>query len=162
MSLATVVRNTAPSPRQPHLDLRAIVTDLRRKNKRANDTRIVELLQEMIEDDPVLLRCAVRFIVERMPAARAPSMSERVARQSARTAEKVAVQAIAAKARQQIVLDTPITLLSGETKQLRFCLGSEIGQLGAAFGRIAERVGPTNMVGECLCEQEARQLLLGS
>jgi hypothetical protein len=113
----------------------------------------------MIEEDPVLLHCAVRFIIDRFPAARAPSVTERVVRQSARAAEKAAVQEIAAKARQQIVLDTMVTLVSGEQKQFRYCLGAEIGHLGAAFGRIAERVGPTSMVGEVLVEAEVAELL---
>jgi hypothetical protein len=107
----------------------------------------------------VLLRAAVRFVVDGIPASRAPTVSERVARQSARAVEKTAVQALAAKARQQIVLDTMVTLATGEQKQLRYCLGSEIGQLGAAFGRIAERVGLTNMVGEVLVEAEVAELL---
>jgi hypothetical protein len=66
---------------------------------------------------------------------------------------------VAAKARQHILLDTAVTLATGEQKQLRYCLGFEIGQLGAAFGRIAERVGPTSMVGEVLVEAEVAELL---
>jgi hypothetical protein len=57
------------------------------------------------------------------------------------------------------LLDMPVTLLSGEEKPLRYCLGAELGQLGVAFSRIAEKVGPTNMVGECLTEAEAKVLL---
>ena len=71
------------------------------------------------------------------------------------TANRITVKPVAAKVREFVLVDLPVTLLSGEEKALRFCFGAELGQLGAAFGRIDERVGPTNMAGECLTEAEA-------
>jgi hypothetical protein len=47
------------------------------------------------------------------------------------------VKEIAAKVRQGVLLDTMITLLGGETRQLRFCLGRELAELGAVYGAIA-------------------------
>jgi hypothetical protein len=160
--MALAVVSSAPASarsRQPHQDLRAVVEDLRRKHKRAGDARIAQALEEMLEDDPPLLRAAARFILDRIPAVRAPSVTERTARQSARAVEKAAVQKLAIAARQQIVLDTMVTLATGEQKQLRYCLGSEIGQLGALYSRLAERVGPTSMIGEVLVEAEVAELL---
>jgi hypothetical protein len=57
------------------------------------------------------------------------------------------------------LLDMPVTLLCGEEKAHRFCLGAELEQLGAAFSRIAEKVGPTSMVGEVLLEEQVAGLL---
>jgi hypothetical protein len=57
------------------------------------------------------------------------------------------------------VLDLQVTLLSGESKQLRYCLGAELTALGGAYVKLGERVGPANMAGEILVEQEVRELL---
>jgi hypothetical protein len=161
MALAASVQSAPASARsrQQHQDLRAVVEDLRRKHKRAGDARIAQALEEMLEDDPALLRAAARFILDRIPAARAPTASERVARQSARTAEKAVVQALAAKARQQIMLDTMVTLLSGETKALRFCFGHELASLGNAYSRLAAQVPGDVMAGEVLVEDQIAELL---
>jgi hypothetical protein len=161
MALAAVVQSAAASARsrQPHQDLRAVVEDLRRKHKRAGDARIAQALEEMLEDDPPLLRAAARFILDRIPAVRSPSVTERTARQSARAVEKAAVQKLATAARQQIVLDTMVTLLSGETKAIRFCLGRELAALGGAFSRLAAQVPADSMLGEVVVERELAELL---
>jgi hypothetical protein len=41
---------------------------------------------------------------------------------------------------------------------LRYCFGRELGQLGAAYSRIAERIGADVMVGEALTSAEAQEL----
>jgi hypothetical protein len=71
----------------------------------------------------------------------------------------VAVQELAAKVKEQVALDLPITLMSGETKLLRFCSGAEIARLGSVYSKIAEKVGADCLVGEVLTEAEAQALL---
>jgi len=69
------------------------------------------------------------------------------------------VKPVAAKVREFVLFDLPVTLLNGEQKALRFCLGAEIARLGSGYSRIAERVGPASMVGEVLVEAEVKALL---
>jgi len=84
---------------------------------------------------------------------------DRVARQKAQAAEKIEVKALAAKAREVILLDMLVTLLSGEPKQLRYVTGRELAELGGAYQAIAAKVGPANMVGEVLVEAEVKALM---
>jgi hypothetical protein len=76
--------------------------------------------------------------------------------------DKIAVKAIVAKVREVALLDMPVALLNGATKALRFCLGRELAELGAAYARIAEKVEPDEMIGERLTEAEVRGLLAGA
>jgi hypothetical protein len=57
------------------------------------------------------------------------------------------------------MLDLQVTLLSGEVRALRFVYGRELDQLGAAYSRLAERVGAESLVGEILLDVEVRELL---
>jgi hypothetical protein len=81
---------------------------------------------------------------------------QRVAREEAETAT---VREIAAKVKELVALDMTVTLLDGTQKALRFCFGRELEQLGAAYQRIAERVGADVMVGEALTLAEAQELM---
>jgi hypothetical protein len=164
MSLA-VVRDTAPAPRhRPAQDIRTVVEDLRARHRRADNERLADMLVEILDEDHDLLRVAASFIVEKVAALiatrerqqrAAPSPRERVERQ---VVEKIAVTTLAAKVKERVLLDTMVTLLSGEQKARRFCLGRELAELGTAYGRIAERVGDA-MVGEVLIESEVRALM---
>jgi hypothetical protein len=55
-----------------------------------------------------------------------------------------------------LVLDMMVPTLG---KKLRFRLGREVGALGEGFRRIADEVGPDQMVGEVLAHREAHKLL---
>jgi hypothetical protein len=49
--------------------------------------------------------------------------------------------------------------LSGESKQLRYVTGRELGELGGIYQAVAEKVGPDNFVGEVMVEHEVRELM---
>jgi hypothetical protein len=83
----------------------------------------------------------------------APSGRERAAR-------KVTEQAAVAEIVEQVkatVLDLPSMLGNGEQK--RFVTGGELAQLGTAYTRLAAAIPPGAMLGECLTEAEAAELL---
>jgi hypothetical protein len=85
----------------------------------------------------------------------APSGRERAAR-------KVTEQAAVAEIVEQVkatVLDLPSMLVNGEQKKLRFVTGGELAQLGTAYRRLAAAIPPDAMLGECLTEAEAAELL---
>jgi hypothetical protein len=58
-----------------------------------------------------------------------------------RQAERARVQATAAKAREIILLDMPVRLLTGEAKPLRYVTGRELAELGGVYQAIAAKVG---------------------
>jgi hypothetical protein len=165
MGLA-VVSNTTPSPQhRPTPDLRATVEDLRRRHRRADPDEIAQFLFTTLREDDDLLLEACRFVASKTLMAiaaqqrrqqAAPSGRERIARKAV---ERQEVQAIAAKVKEQVVLDMTITLINGEQKKLRFTTGSELAKLGSAYSRLAERVGADCLVGEVLTEAEAAALL---
>jgi hypothetical protein len=165
MSLA-VVRDTASvDRRRPPQDICAVVEGLRARHRRADNERLAGMLLEILDEDRDLLRAAANFIVDKVVAvaatrerqqAAAPTPRQRAERQ---VAEKAAVTRLAAKVKERVLLDLPVVLLTGETKPLRFCLGRELGELGHAYTRIAEKVAPDEMIGERLTEAELKALL---
>jgi hypothetical protein len=120
-------------------------------------------LTERLEGDGDLLEAGAIYLAhdamtaERVHRTRsAPTPKAQAAR---RVAEQAQVRATAAKARQLILLDMPVRLLSGEAKQLRYVTGRELAELGGVYQAIAEKVGPDNFVGEVLVEAELKALL---
>jgi hypothetical protein len=159
MALA-VIQSQPTRLRQSPQDIRAVVESLRRRHKAADNARTTELLLELVGEDHALLRVAVRFVVDRIAAQRRPTVRERIARQAAHAAEKVEVKALAAKARQTIMLDTLVTLPSGEQKQLRYATKAELNQAGGLYLKLAERLEtPDEMCGERWTEGELKALL---
>jgi hypothetical protein len=143
--------------------IRAAVRELRKRQPRADERRLGQLLAQRIEDDGDLLEAGALYLAHDAMVAEqarksraAPTPRARAAR---RVVEEKAVAEITAKAREIILLDTPVMLLSGERKLLRYCFGRELGQLGAAYSRIAAAVPPDAMIGEVLCEEQARELM---
>jgi hypothetical protein len=163
MSLA-VVRDVTLEPTRRRVDVREVIHDLRRRYPRVGEDRLAEMVCDRLEEDRHLLLAASRLLVHQIVAAaearepqrRAASAPVRVRREAV---NRVEVRRAVAKVREAALLDLPVTLLSGETKQLRYCLGRELSELGTAFSRIAERVEPDEMLGERLTEAEVRGLL---
>jgi hypothetical protein len=165
MSLA-IVHDTPLQQSHHQADLSTVVADLRRRHRRANEDQLAELLATLLTEDGDLLLEAATFVVKKFVAAAeaqarrreaAPSGRERIAR---KVTEQAAVAEIVEKVK-AAVLDLPVTLVNGEQNKLRFATGGELAQLGAAYQRIAERVGDC-MVGEVLTEAEAAALLAKS
>jgi hypothetical protein len=160
MALAAV-SNISPSRRRSR-DVLQTVETLRRQNPRAGEDQLVELLADELYDDRGILLDAARFIICKAPASaktKRPKATPRQCVTRVREAEKETVRAIAGKVRDLVALDMTVTLLDGTQKALRFCLGSELEQLGTAYQRIAERVGADVMVGEALTSAEAQALM---
>jgi hypothetical protein len=143
--------------------IRAAVRELRKRQPRADERRLGQLLAQRIEADGDLLEAGALYLAHDALTAEQARKSRSVptprARAARRVIEKVEVQELAAKVREQVALDMTVTLLDGTSKALRFCLGRELSSLGAAYGRIAERVGADVMVGEALTSAEAQELM---
>jgi hypothetical protein len=159
---------TAPQSPPSWADSRRLVWDavgeLRRQNVKADERRIGQLAEKLGNDDDLREASAhllahdalVAERVHRQRSTSAPTPAQRVAR---KVATAKVVRQLAQKARERIWLDLPIVLLSGESKQLRYVLGSELAELGGVYQAIAEKVGDENMVGEVLVEAELKALL---
>ena len=162
MSLSAVV--TTPSPRHRNHDVMQVIENLRKQNPRAGEGRLAELLADELLDDRALLVDAAGHLVHKALTSAKPKSAvkvtaarrQRVARQEAETK---AVKAIATRVKELVALDMMVTLLDGTQKALRFCFGHELEQLGAAYQRIAERVGADVVVGEALTSAEAQELM---
>jgi hypothetical protein len=169
MSLA-IVRDIAPAKSSRHsrrpADVGEIIEGLHRQNPSADPDQLAQLLVGKLLGDRELMLEAGRLLVEKVLAAaqarqkRSAAQPGTRARAERRVADQVEVKAIAAKVKATLLLDTVVTLLSGESKQLRFVTGRELAELGGAYARIAEKVGPECLVGEVICESEAKALLL--
>jgi hypothetical protein len=153
-----------PAPPRGRTDVSSVVIDLRRRHPRAGADRLAQLLADDLADDRELLLDVARFVVEKTTATAAtrermsraaPSPRQRVERQAA---EKAEVAKVAAKVKAALVLDW---VVPGTGKALRYVLGREVAALGEGFAKIAARVPPDVMCGECLTEGETRILLLG-
>jgi hypothetical protein len=139
------------------------VKELRNRHPKVDERRVGQLLAERIENDDDLREASAHLLAHDALAGErvhrqqhTSSPGQRAERQAV---ERVAVQKAAAKVKQIAILDMTVTLLSGAQKALRFCLGSEVAELGAAYSRIAERVGADNLVGEILTSGEAAELM---
>lgn len=153
-NLAIVSAATSPQPHHPPVDLRATVEELRRRHRRADEAELAELLVTRLAEDGDLLLEAATFVVNKtLMAIAAQQRRQQAAPNTRQRAErKVTEQAAVAEIVEKVklaVLDLPITLMSGETKKLRFTTGSELAKLGSAYSRLAERVGADCLVGEC-------------
>jgi hypothetical protein len=143
--------------------IRAAVRELCQGHPRAGEQQIGRLLAERLEVDPELLGAGAVYLAHdaltanRIQRGRAaPTPKARAAR---KIAERAQVRVTVVKAREIILLDMPVTLLSGEQKALRYVTGRELADLGAAYEKIAEKVEPDEMIGERLTEHEVRGLL---
>jgi hypothetical protein len=165
MSNLAIVHNTASShPHRPPADLRTTVEELRRRHRRADTDELAERLTTLLSEDAALLLECSRFAIQRIGAAidarvrrqqAAPSNRERTAR---RAADRAQVQEIVEQVK-LAVLDMVITTLDGEPKRLRFATGKELAALGSGYQRLAERIGPDEMLGERMTESEVQALL---
>jgi hypothetical protein len=163
MSSLAVVHDTAPRQSRPSMDLRTTVEDLSRRHRRAGPDKLAEMLVTVLSEDADLLLQASHFIVEKIGAAIDAQVRRREAaeRRPSRAARRVAEKAIAEQVVEKVavaVLDLPIVLLSGETKQLRFTTGAELAGLGSAYTRLAAAVPADVMLGEVLDDQQAAEL----
>jgi hypothetical protein len=163
MHLAIVEARAPARPPDPNL-IREILGELRPRY--AYTHSLISALAERLEQDRAALASAAAYIVctsltdggrFARPPARPQSPEQRQGRQERRQETKRQAKRLAAKVKATLLLDTVVTLLSGEEKPLRFCYGGEIEALGIAYSRIAERVGDA-MVGEVLCEPEVKAL----
>ena len=160
MSLAVV--STSQSRHRRRRDVRGVVEGLRRaRHPHASGGRLAQALADELLDDRDLLLDVAHFVVEKVAAAAPrrrvmPSAKERAEHQAT---EKKAVKAVVARVKEMVALDMTVTLLDGTQKALRYCFGHELEQLGAAYQRIAERVGADVMVGEALTSAEAQALM---
>jgi hypothetical protein len=165
MSLA-IVRDAPPSPHlhRPPADLRSVVEDLRRRHRRADEDELSQFLMTAVSEGDDLLLEVCRFAVGRTLMAiaaqqrrqqAAPNTRQRAER---KIAETKAVAEIVERVK-ATVLDLPVMLINGETKKLRFTTGAELAGLGSAYTRLAAAIPPDAMLGECLTESEAAELL---
>jgi hypothetical protein len=149
--------------------IRAAVGELHRRHPRAGEQQIARLLTERLETDGDLLEAGAVYLVHdatktaERRARSAPTLrtAETARRQRAacQVAAKAEAQAVAGKVKEQVLLDTMVTLVTGEQKQLRFCYGRELASLGNAYCRLAAQVPAEVMIGEALVESQVRELL---
>jgi hypothetical protein len=156
-SLAVVPTSRPRHRRSP--DVGALVADLRREhgNKQASNA-----LFELLLEDEAVARAVAAFVVEKLAAAAPrrrvmPTAKERAEHQAV---ERVAVKEIAAKVKAALVLDLPVTLVSGEQKQLRYMTKAELNQLGGLYVQLGARLETSSeMCGERWTEGEVKALL---
>jgi hypothetical protein len=164
MGLA-VVADTAPTSRRRCVDVLEVIDELRRLRPKAGEETLAVMLTERLGEDPRLLLAASRALIRQSLASAAVGKRLRKAAPTpkARAARKVveerAVAEIVGKVREQVALDMTVMLLDGTRKALRFCLRRELSSLGAAYVRIAQRIGADVMVGEALTSAEAQELM---
>ena len=138
--------------------IRAVVREIKTSNPKANHSTLVRLLAERMSEEDDVLKAAADYIVKNCEDALAgyaqrerktttPEERAKVAEQIENTAEAI---------KNQILL---LNLEMPNGKRLRNCTGREIGQFGAAYQRIAKRVGPTKLVGTVLDEAGVRKLM---
>ena len=123
------------------------------------EDRLAQMLAERIEEDRHLLLDASRLLVHQIVVVTETRKHQRKAasapvRAARRVADQAEAKAIAAKARQTILLD--LTMPNGVA--MRFCSGTQMAGFGTAYEKIAERAG-TAMVGEVMVEAEVNALL---
>jgi hypothetical protein len=145
--------------------VRDLVEELRARYRRASKSELATRLVQRFEADDEALQIVAQFVVG-VVLNESEVLRRRLANESPpgeRTRRREQTQAtakmLAQKVREHIWLDMTVTLLTGKQKALRFCLGSEVAELGAAYGRIAERVGADCLVGEVLFERDVAELL---
>jgi hypothetical protein len=158
MGLA-VVSTTAPSPHR-HIDVREVIGELRHLHPRAGEGRLSELLAERLEEDRHLLLDASRILVHQIGASIAAAERLRRAaptprqRASRKAAEQAQVRAAVTKVKEAVLLD----LVMPNGIAMRYCSGTQMAGFGAAYEKIAAKVGDA-MVGEVMVESEVKALL---
>ena len=88
-------------------------------------------------------------------AAQSEAAERRPSRAARRAAEHKEVQEIAAKVRELALLD----LVMPNGVAMRLCTGAQMADFGSMYQTIATKVGPANLVGEILCENDVVALL---
>jgi hypothetical protein len=141
------------------VDVREVIHDLHRRYPRMGEDRLAQMLAERIEEDRHLLLDASRLLVHQIVAVTETRKHQRKAasapvRAARRVADQAEAKAIAAKARQTIMLD----LLMPNGVAMRYCSGTQMAGFGKVYAKIAEKAGDA-MVGEVMVESEVKALL---
>lgn len=157
--MGLAVAHSTLEPTRRRVDVREVVHDLHRRYPRMGEDRLAQMLAERIEEDRHLLLDASRLLVHQIFVVTETRKHQRKAasapvRAARRVADQAEAKAIATKARQTILLD----LIMPNGKAMRFCSGTQMAGFGAAYAKIAERVGEA-MVGEVMVEAEVKALM---
>jgi hypothetical protein len=139
--------------------VRAAYAEIKTANPKARHSTLVRLMAERMLTDDDVLRAAADYIVTNCEEAEAGYVSRRnsTARRPptprAVLAEEVRTTVDAIK--EQILL---LNLEMPNGKRMRYCTGTEMGEFGKAYQRIAKKVG-NKLVGSVLNETEVRKLM---
>jgi hypothetical protein len=160
MSLATATNTARARPRPRVFDIRKIITDLRGRHR--SEDKLVSALVSMCEEDRAVLASVARYLVRQIADDDAGRDRKRAAQPSREQREQHRVEAkkvaeqITTKIAERVVLD----LVMPNGTRMRFCTGAQMKGFGDAYARIGAKVGDANLVGEILCEEETKALLL--
>jgi hypothetical protein len=154
LNVATAIHNKKGRPAP--LTARDLVAELRARHRRADERKLIELLFERLQEDHDARRAAASFIVRHYFAIANGQERRRAAepeRQHRREETRKQATQIAKTIKERLTLDWMIEPLG---KALRFVTGRELRTLGSGFTKLAEKVPPDVMVGECCTEAECQ------
>lgn len=135
------------------LSVRTVYAEIKASNPTATHSALIRLMANRMRDDGDVLLAAADYIVTNCAVAEADYKRRKGSPSSASTRERVTATVEAIK--DQIML---LNLEMPNGKRMRFCTGTEMGKFGAAYQRIAKKVG-TKLVGSVLSEQNVRALM---
>jgi hypothetical protein len=162
----TAARGRRPASIDPQTvreRVRDLVKELHARHRRAGEDELAARLVERLEEDSEALQIAARFVVcvvlnEAKPRRR--RLTGETSQADRRTEVKTQARAIAAKAREVILLNSMVTLATGEQKQLRYMTKDELTRLGGLYIHLAARLEtPNELCEERWTEGEVKALL---
>ncbi len=138
--------------------IRVIVERLQTEHPSADQTELVGMLAERMQNDRAVLEAAALYVIRMAVPLRAcfdtrlrlhSVPAERKAR------ERAGMHAAAAAVAAQVLL---LNLIMPNGRRMRDCSGVEMGKFGKAYERVAEKVGQA-LVGDVLSEADLRLLM---
>jgi hypothetical protein len=136
------------------LSIRVVIRELQTEHPKANENRLVKLLQDRCRDDEDAFEACCAYAVKNNLSAQA-SYHRKPKTSEERAAENASIQQAAKQIAEKILL---LNIEMPNGKRLRFCTGTYIEKLGGGLAKAGKKAGAMIM-GQVFDEKSLREII---
>jgi hypothetical protein len=142
-----------------HEAVRDLLADIVAANPTASDKSLLDkFIGRLREDDDYFLAAGAYAFDNALRALRREQQRPTAAQKAAAASKRAQEAAEHARMVSRIKVKVLLNILTPNGKKLRACTGEECQHFGGWYQRIAEKIGPTQLVGDVLKEKDLRAL----